>query len=176
MTAKYQPVIRLLTPAEAAVYRDVRLQGLKLHPEAFSSTFERESEKPLSWFEDRITQGNIFGAFVDGELIGVAGCWPQDGTKVNHKAALWGMYVLPAARNSGVGRRLVEAVVNHASTRVEQLQLSVVSANEAACRLYREMGFSEYGREMKALKQDGRYYEEILMVRFLVAGTCQNRM
>ena len=176
MTAKHQPMIRLLTTADTAMYRDIRLEGLKLHPEAFSSTFERESEKPLPWFEDRIIQGNIFGVFAEGELVGVAGCRPQDGPKVNHKATLWGMYVRPAARNCGLGRRLVEAVVDHAATRVEQLQLSVVSANEAAFSLYRKMGFSEYGREMKALKQDGRYYDEILMVRFLGAGACQNRM
>ena len=77
------------------------------------------------------------------------------------------MYVCPAARHSGLGRRLAEAVANQAATQVEQLQLSVVSANETAVRLYRSMRFSEYGREMKALKQDGRYYDEILMVRFL---------
>ena len=57
--------------------------------------------------------------------------------------------------------------MNHASTRVEQLQLSVVSANEAAFGLYRNMGFSEYGREMKALKHNGQYFDEILIVRFL---------
>jgi ribosomal protein S18 acetylase RimI-like enzyme len=166
VATQHQPVIRLLTTNDAAVYRDVRLEGLKLHPRAFSSTFERESEKPLSWFEDRITQGNVFGAFVGDELVGVAGWRRQDGAKVNHKAVLWGMYVRSVAQNSGLGRRLVEAVVNQAATQVEQVQLSVVSANEAAFRLYRNMGFSEYGREMKALKQDGQYYDEILMVRF----------
>jgi ribosomal protein S18 acetylase RimI-like enzyme len=176
VAAHHQPMIRLLTTTDATVYRDVRLEGLRLCPEAFSSTFERESGKPLPWFEDRIAQGNIFGAFVGGELAGVAGCWLQDGTKVNHKAALWGMYVRPAARHSGLGRHLVEAVINHAATRVEQLQLGVVSANEAAVRLYLKMGFCEYGREMKALKRDGRYYDEILMVKFLEPDGCQNRM
>jgi ribosomal protein S18 acetylase RimI-like enzyme len=164
---QHQPMIRSLTTADAAAYRDIRLEGLRLHPEAFSSTFERESDKPLPWFEDRIIQGNVFGAFVGDELVGVAGWRPYDGTKVKHKAVLWGMYVCPAARHSGLGRRLVEAVANQAATQVEQLQLSVVSANETAVRLYRSMRFSEYGREMKALKQDGRYYDEILMVRFL---------
>jgi ribosomal protein S18 acetylase RimI-like enzyme len=176
VTAKAQPAIRLLTTADAALYREVRLEGLALHPEAFSSTFKRESEKPLAWFADRITQGNVFGAFVGDELVGVAGCRPLEGPKTNHKAALWGMYVRPAARSSGLGRRLVEAVVNHASERVEQLQLSVVSTNGDAWRLYRNIGFSEYGREMKALKQDGRYYDEILMVRFLGGDTGPNRM
>jgi RimJ/RimL family protein N-acetyltransferase len=50
---------------------------------------------------------------------------------------------------------------------VEHLLLSVVSENEAAHRLYQKLGFSEYGREMKALKLGGRYLDEILMVRFL---------
>ncbi|MGC0388584.1 MULTISPECIES: hypothetical protein [Bradyrhizobium] len=30
-------------------------------------------------------------------------------------------------------------------------------------RLYATAGFVDYGREVKALKQDGRYYDEILM-------------
>jgi hypothetical protein len=30
------------------------------------------------------------------------------------------------------------------------------------------MGFSEYGREMKALKHRQRHFDEILMVRFLL--------
>jgi ribosomal protein S18 acetylase RimI-like enzyme len=164
------PEIRLLTPREAAIYREVRLEGLKQNSEAFSSTFERESAMPLSWFEERIVKGNIFAAFVDGALVGVAGYWPQEGAKVSHKAGLWGMYLRPAARGLGLGERLIETIASHASGRVEQLTLSVAEGNEAAYRLYRKMGFSEYGREMKALKQDGRYIDEILMVRFLAPG------
>ena len=172
------PDIRLLTPADAPRYRDIRLEGLKLDPDAFSSTFARESTMPIAWFEERIVKGNIFGGFVGDELLGVAGYWPQEGTKVSHKAGLWGMYVRAPARNLGLGRRLVEAVINHATGRVEQLQLGVASDNQAAYRLYKKMGFSEYGREMKALKQDGRYFDEILMVRFLAPGevTRQKRM
>jgi RimJ/RimL family protein N-acetyltransferase len=43
----------------------------------------------------------------------------------------------------------------------------VVGENQAAYRFYKNLGFVEYGRETKALKQDGRYYDEILMVKFL---------
>jgi RimJ/RimL family protein N-acetyltransferase len=116
-----------------------------------------------------MAQSEIFGAFVDGELQGTAGYRVQDGPKENPKALLWGMYVRPAARNSGLGRLLVEAVVSHASGRVELLQLTVVTENLAARRLYESLGFAEYGREARALKQNGRYYDEILMVRFLTA-------
>ncbi len=73
------------------------------------------------------------------------------------------MYVRPDARQAGVGRRLVEAVIDFARQRVELLQLSVVSDNEPARRLYARLGFVEYGVEKNSLKQGGRYYDEILM-------------
>ena len=161
--------IRLLVPADAAVYRDVRLEGLKQNPEAFGSAFAFENEKPQSWFGDRIAGSEIFGAFVAGALLGVAGYRQLDGPKERHKGVLWGMYVRADSRKSGLGKRLVEAVVEHASGRVEQINLTVVAENLTAQRLYAGLGFVCYGRENRALKQDGRYYDEILMVRFLAS-------
>ncbi|SEM21604.1 GNAT family N-acetyltransferase [Bradyrhizobium sp. OK095] len=158
--------IRMLTPADAALYRAVRLEALAAHPEAFVSTFEREQEKPLAWFEERLTTSDVFGAFDAGELVGTAGFRPEDGAKTAHKAVLWGMYVRPQARKSGTGRLLVDAVAAHAAQRVEQLHLVVVSDNQAALRLYTAAGFVEYGRGVKALKHGGRYYDEVLMVMF----------
>jgi RimJ/RimL family protein N-acetyltransferase len=77
------------------------------------------------------------------------------------------MYIRPAARNAGLGKKLVASVLDHARGRVEMVQLTVVSENEDARRLYSAMGFVEYDFEKRALKQDGRYYDEVLMVRFL---------
>jgi ribosomal protein S18 acetylase RimI-like enzyme len=77
------------------------------------------------------------------------------------------MYVRPSARKSGAGRRLVETIIEFARDRVELIHLSVVSENEQARRLYERLGFVEYGIEKKALKQDGRYYDEVLMARDL---------
>ena len=44
---------------------------------------------------------------------------------------------------------------------------SVVTENEAARRLYIKAGFIEYGHQINALKHGGRYYDDILMVKFL---------
>jgi ribosomal protein S18 acetylase RimI-like enzyme len=159
--------IRLLTPVEAGLYRDIRLEGLQQDADAFSATFEHESTMPLAWFAERIARGNVFGAFAGDKLAGVAGYWPQESAKERHKAHLWGMYVRASARGAGLGERLIDAVVKHATGRVELLQLGVGSTNAAALRLYTKAGFAEYGREMKALKLDVSYIDEILMVRFL---------
>jgi len=159
--------IRPLTPADATLYRDIRLEGLRCNPEAFGSTFEAENARPLTFFSERLGGSAAFGAFQDSELVGIAGLLIREGRKEAHKGLLVGMYVRPSARKAGVGRRLVETIVEFARHRVELIQLSVVRDNEPARRLYERLGFLEYGIERKALKQDGRYYDEVLMAREL---------
>ena len=165
------PQIRRLEISDAALFREIRLEALAKNPEAFGSTFERENAKPLSWFEATLGAKDIFGAFLDGTLAGIAGYSAQENSKQAHKGLLWTMYVRSTARNSGLGKILVAAVLDHARGRVEMVQLTVVSENESAHRLYRAMGFVEYGYEKKALKHDGRYYDEIHMVNFLDEGS-----
>ena len=164
------PQIRRLETPDAAIYMTLRLEALQRNPEAFGSTFEWESAQSLSWFEASIGRAAIFGAFLDGTLAGMAGFAPQESAKRAHKALLWGMYVRSTARSAGVGKKLVAAVLDHARGRVEMVQLTVVSENEAARRLYEDMGFVEYGFEKRAHKHGGRYYDEVLMVKFLDKG------
>ena len=73
------------------------------------------------------------------------------------------MYVRPTHRRSGAGRQLVQAIIDHARQTVERLQLSVVSTNQPALRLYQSLGFQQYGLEKNALKHNGTYSDEILM-------------
>jgi ribosomal protein S18 acetylase RimI-like enzyme len=160
--------IRRLLSADAAIYRDIRLEALQRDPEAFSSTFAAEGARPLTWFEGRLERAAVFGAFAAGGLVGVAGFLVKEGCKQAHKGGLWGMYVRPQARRRGIGRRLVEAVIEHARGQVELIQLSVVSSNEPAQRLYVALGFVEYGFEKNALKHNGRYCDEVLMAKQLL--------
>ena len=157
--------IRPLLPAEAELYREIRLEALRLHPEAFGASFENEAAQPLEFFTGRLTSNVIFGGFRGPALLGTAGFMPQAGTKRAHKATLWGMYVRAGARGSGLSRGLVEAVVEHARERVELIQLSVVAGNLAARRLYASFGFEPYGIEVHSLKLDGAYLDEVLMVK-----------
>jgi RimJ/RimL family protein N-acetyltransferase len=162
--------IRRLTEvdaADAALYRDIRLEALRTNPEAFGSTLEIENAQPLSWFSDRPGSSTVLGAFRDGELVAIAGFAIQQGQKRVHKGMIWGMYVRLGARSAGVGRRLVEAILDLARQRVELVQLTVVRDNEQARHLYASLGFLEYGTEKNALKQDGRYYDEVLMAKDL---------
>lgn len=137
-----------------------------MSPEAFGNTFEVENARPIELFADRIRDSETMAAFEGAEILGVAGLRANQGPKESHKGMLVGMYVRPQARNRGVGRRLVEAVIEVARTRgVELLQLAVVSDNEPARRLYARLGFVEYGIEKKSLKYGGRYTDEVLMAK-----------
>ena len=128
------------------------------------STFEQECSQSLAQFEEVLAKADVFGAFRETDLVGMAGYRTQAGAKRAHKGFLWGMYVRSSARGTGVAKKpLVEAVLDHGRERVELVQLSVVSENEVAQRLYRSCGFVAYGHEVHALKQDGRYYDEVLM-------------
>ena len=162
-----EPEIRLLTCADALAYRDIRLEGLRRHPEAFASTFEDEHDNPLDRFEELITQSQIFGAVIAEELVGVVGLRAHTEVKLRHKATIWGMYVRQEARQYGIGERLIDSAVANAPGHVEQIQLAVVTENEAARRLYVKAGFIAYGHQTNALKHGGRYYDDILMVKFL---------
>ena len=159
--------VRRLGPTDAPSYRDIRLEALRLAPEAFGSTFAAESAQPLTWFAARLDSSAVFGAFAGAALVGIAAFLVRAGCKEAHKGALVGMYVRPDARRAGTGRRLVEAVIDHARGHVELLQLTVVSGNEPARRLYEKLGFVVYGVEKNALKHDGRYWDELLMAKAL---------
>jgi ribosomal protein S18 acetylase RimI-like enzyme len=163
--------IRRLSPEDAALFRDIRLEGLRRNPDAFGSTVEAECQKPLSFFAERLATSTVFAAFRGTDLAGVAGFYIQPGPKHAHKGMLWGMYVRPQARGAGTGARLVAAVIDHARAHVELIQLSVIGENLTARRLYERFGFEEYGLEKRAAKYHGIYHDDVLMAKMLIPYT-----
>lgn len=158
-------LVRPLGREDVDAWRAIRLEALVDAPEAFGDSYEAAAARPIEQFRETVT-GPFppFGAFSGGALVGAAGFYVMRGPKMAHRGQLWGMYVAPAMRGRGVGRALIEAVVAHARSRVEQIHLHVVTTNEAAYQLYRRMGFQPYGIEPRALLHDGRYYDETMMV------------
>jgi ribosomal protein S18 acetylase RimI-like enzyme len=155
--------IRQLTPADAESFRELRLEGLRLNPEAFGSTYDFEKDQPLERYSGWLTNSTVFGAYENSHLIGTASFTQLSGQKYSHKSLLRAMYVRPIHRRSGAGRQLVQAIIELARQKVEQVQLSVVSDNQPAIRLYQTLGFRQYGLEKNALKHNGLYSDEILM-------------
>jgi ribosomal protein S18 acetylase RimI-like enzyme len=157
--------IRRLTPADAALFRDFRLKALQRSPDGFASSHEAEKDRELSWFEARLADTDVFVAFRGVQPLGMAGFRREAACKMTHKGMLWGMYVSPEARGLGLGRKLVQAVLDHAEGKVETVQLAVTTENPAARALYEAMGFEVYATEPRSLKVGDRYWDDLLMAR-----------
>ena len=163
--------VRQLTATDVELLREIRLEGLRLNPEAFGSTFEDEESAPVEKYLGWLASSQLFGAFDGSHIVGIAGFSAFTGRKESHKGWLRAMYVRPSHRRTGASRFLVQAIIDAARPRVEILQLSVVSDNLSAIRLYESFGFVQYGLEKHSLKQNGRYFDELHMFLELSAGT-----
>ena len=157
-------LIRQLHPGDAEAYRSLRLSGLKESPDAFGSDFATESASPVDAFATTLETLYVAGAFDGDRVVAIAGFRQLDREKTRHRGDIWGVYVAPDARGKGVGRRLLESVLEHARGRVQQVHLSVTTTNAAALALYQHLGFTRYGTEPRSLMVGGRYLDEHLMV------------
>jgi ribosomal protein S18 acetylase RimI-like enzyme len=156
--------IRQLLPADAAIYRDLRLSALAESPESFGSDLATESASPVEAFAQHLRGSFVAGALAGERLVAIAGFRPLDREKTRHRGEIWGVYVDPRSRGAGLGRRIVGHVLAHARTRVTQVHLAVTAENTAAVALYESLGFVRYGTEPRALFVNGRYLDEHLML------------
>lgn len=162
--------IRILTKSDAKLYQDVRLNALKINPESFGSTYEREVKFPLESVAERLEPVEdrfVLGAFNDnGSLVGIVTFMRENSPKTRHKGNVFGMYVAPEARGQGLGKALMIELLRKAKNcdGLEQINLTVVSENNTAKMLYKSLGFEVYGVERNALKFNGQYFTGELMV------------
>jgi ribosomal protein S18 acetylase RimI-like enzyme len=80
------------------------------------------------------------------------------------------MYVRAAFRGKGVADALLEAVLDLAETCVEQVSLTVNAENPRAIRFYERHGFRRYGLVPRSLNIDGRFYDDVEMMRTVSAS------
>jgi RimJ/RimL family protein N-acetyltransferase len=159
--------IRRLAPADAEVFRVLRLEALSTAPEAFGSSPEEEAARPMDLVRSRLADTGpdaVFGAFAGDALVGIAGFVLSQGIKKRHKGLLWGVFVRAGWRDRGTGEQLVRAVIDHAHSHALLLQASVVATNTAARRIYDRLSFIAYGTERRALRIGDTFHDEELLM------------
>jgi GNAT superfamily N-acetyltransferase len=162
--------MRRLVPSDAAAYRALMLDAYRLHPDAFTASVEERSGFPLSWWQSRIEEDAdaidvVFGAWIDGQLVGAVGLRCETRPKNAHKCGLFGMYVESSATRRGIGKRLVEAVLDEADRRgtLRVVQLTVTDGNRSAQALYERCGFVVFGVEPLAMRLGDGYAGKVHM-------------
>ncbi len=142
--------IEPITPLNVFLFKAVRLRALQDAPHAFGSTYAKDSELTDSEWIKRVERwnGESGAGFLamDGDTAcGIAGSFlDQDDATRAHLISMW---TAPTHRQRGIGRLLVNDVLNWARGRnARTLQLMVTSNNEPAIRFYQRLGFNRTGR------------------------------
>ena len=116
-------------------------------------SFERELKNAIAYYVI---------ALEDGVIAGYAGIW-----MIFEEGSINNIAVIPEARRRGIGKMLLENVMDKARREgVTEFMLEVRPSNEAARALYAQYGFCEYGKRKK-------YYgdEDAILMRRSEHGT-----
>ncbi len=161
--------VRILTPDDAAAFKTVRLEALRLHAGAFSGSYADTEQTDIPTFAARLgaRPDAMFGAFEGGELVGTAGFSVLKGEKLAHKGLLWAVYVRAGIRSRGFGKQLVSQVLEHARPHVLMVQATVMSDNHVARGLYDALGFETFGVEKASMFVDGQLLDNNHIVHWL---------
>ncbi len=148
--------------------RDLRLRALAADPAAFGSTYEEASgATEAEWREraatsERGAEQRWFAAVDEsGAWVGIA---LAHGGERETDAHLFGMWVAPAARGSGVATALCDACSDWAGEHgFPRIILGAFVENERAIAAYRKAGFIEYGGISE--RRARRMFDVVLMRR-----------
>jgi RimJ/RimL family protein N-acetyltransferase len=164
--------IRAIKPDEVHQWWELRLQGLRDHPDAFGADYVASVERgpghlEVSTRNDEINR--IFGVVTEeGRIVSQAGVY-RDGGKRRHIAHVWGVHTHFEWRGRGFSKALIRLAIDHCRTfpQIRQVHISVNATNAAALAVYEGAGFVAWGREPRALQTDTGFHDEIHMVMLL---------
>ncbi|CAM3083482.1 GNAT family N-acetyltransferase [Moritella viscosa] len=134
---------RVLEAEDSRVYRELRLESLKLHPECFGSRYEKQVKLPQLYFEKLIEEESknsaMLGAFIGSELVGLCGLTPSTSKQVE----IIQMYVVNKNRGLGIAFKLLDLAKRHLKLfNCNSLILTVYQTNLSAIKTYQNAGFN----------------------------------
>jgi GNAT superfamily N-acetyltransferase len=158
--------LKVLTPDDWPLWRELRLAALGEAPHAFGSRladWQGEGDREERWRERLELPGSHnLVALLDGRPVGMASGVPDDSRPAgDHARELISMWIAPEARGRGVADLLIRTVEDWArGAGGTELRLAVTETNEPAIALYHRHGFAETGQW--DLMPDGVRYEIVM--------------
>ena len=135
------------------------------------ATFETEAPSWEDWDAAHLEEHRLV-AEDDGEVLGWAALGPYSSRRVYAGVAEESVYVAERARRRGVGRALLEALVESSELGgIWTLQAGVFPENTASVELHRRCGFRVVGLRERLGRLDGAWRDVVLIERRSHGGT-----
>jgi phosphinothricin acetyltransferase len=157
--------VRPAVPDDAAAVAAIYNRGIAERQATFE-TRPRSAREVAAWLDE----GRPFLVATDesGAVTGFARLSPYSVRKAYAGIGEHGIYVDPAARGAGVGRRLLEELALAAETAgYYKLTSRVFTSNAASLALHRAAGFTEVGIQRRHGRLDGEWKDTMLVERLL---------
>jgi ribosomal protein S18 acetylase RimI-like enzyme len=146
----------------------LRLEALEMEPLAFGMSPEEHRlttiEETAKNIRETPEHSFILGGFERGALIATARFVRETMLKEWHKGHIYGVYVTASHRNRGLGQELIAALLKRAQEDPLLEQVLLATSQQAASRIYAQLGFQVYGTEPRALKVGSEYVDEHHMI------------
>jgi RimJ/RimL family protein N-acetyltransferase len=163
-------MIRLLTPEDVDIYRQIRLESLREDPTVFGSYIEDWQDLPDAEWARRLAEDDVFVSFDGDDPVGIMGIIPFSPSKMAHRGTIALVYLRKSHRGQGRAEALFCTLENHAKQiGLRQLEVGAFVENHIAIRFYERMGYTRIGLVPGGLLHEGREMDEVLMLRRLTS-------
>ncbi|WP_187429220.1 hypothetical protein ROLI_028850 [Roseobacter fucihabitans] len=145
-----------LRSEHAAVWRALKLEGVRDFPLGFLHSEAETLATPIDGAKDILNHGAMRGVF-DGEtLIGFCGYRPLLPERIRHRAEIGPFFVTAAYHGKGAAQVLINGVIQEAvAAGIEYLELFVDTENDPAIRFYERQGFERTAMHPDGVRIDG---------------------
>ncbi len=154
-------VIDRMHEADWEDVRRIYLEGIKTG----NATFQQDAPSWEEWDKGHVPECRLV-ARSQGTVIGWAALSPTSSRCVYAGVAEVSVYVSEHHRGGGVGRRLLNRVIEDSETQgFWTLQSGIFPENNASLELHKRFGFREVGRRERIGQMNGMWRDVLLLER-----------
>jgi phosphinothricin acetyltransferase len=131
-----------------------------------NATFETMAPSWEDFDAKRMTEHRFVAVDEGGQVLGWVACIPVSDRCAYAGVVEHSVYVASTARDQGVGRALLQALVDSTEAAgIWTIQAGIFPENDASVALHRAAGFREVGRRERIGQQNGVWRDVLLIER-----------